>query len=305
VDATRAPLVDVIAYLERELAGGSDAIELDALDPDLGRGRFAGEQVLVDGEPLVHRPLRVWLDLAERLGLRLCTPRAVGDRVRLRFERLGERRLLRGPADTEKYGAGSELARIDKREDGRFVLDLRDALARAGAVRSVLAIGCNTGNELELLRRWTDATLVGIDHSASAIAAARVRFAGDADIVLHEADVTNLAPLALGRFDLVLSIGTLQSGALDDRALLRVLVQDHLAPDGAVILGIPNCRYRDGELEYGARIKNLSEPELGLLVKDVAFYRKYLQQHHRQVFVTGKHYIFVTAIRTREARSTS
>ena len=30
-------------------------------------------------------------------------------------------------------------------------------------------------------------------------------------------------------------------------------------------------------------MKNFREPELGLLVKDVAFYRKYLQQHDRQV----------------------
>ena len=42
------------------------------------------------------------------------------------------------------------------------------------------------------------------------------------------------------------------------------------------------------------RLKNFAQPELGLLVKDVAFYRKYLQQHARQVFVTGKHYVLVT-----------
>ncbi len=43
-------------------------------------------------------------------------------------------------------------------------------------------------------------------------------------------------------------------------------------------------------------MKNFTQPELGLLIKDVAFYRKYLQQHHKQVFVTGKHYLLVTAI---------
>ena len=35
---------------------------------------------------------------------------------------------------------------------------------------------------------------------------------------------------------------------------------------------------------------------VSLLVKDVAFYRKYLQQHDRQVFVTGQHYLLVTAV---------
>jgi hypothetical protein len=52
----------------------------------------------------------------------------------------------------------------------------------------------------------------------------------------------------------------------------------------------------DGELVYGARMKNFRQPELGLLIKDVAFYRKYLQQHGRQVFVTGKHYMLVTGV---------
>jgi hypothetical protein len=32
-------------------------------------------------------------------------------------------------------------------------------------------------------------------------------------------------------------------------------------------------------------------------VKDVAFYRKYLQQHDRKVYVTGKHTILVTGTR--------
>ena len=78
---------------------------------------------------------------------------------------------------------------------------------------------------------------------------------------------------------------------LDDRTLLRRIV-DHA---GAVIFGIPNCRYLDGEQRSGARMKNFRQPELGLLVKDVAFYRKYLQQHDREVWVTGKSYLLVTA----------
>ena len=95
---------------------------------------------------------------------------------------------------------------------------------------------------------------------------------------------------------LVVSFATLQSAALDDRALLRRIVQDHLTPRGAVILGIPNSRYRDGEVVAGARMKNFRQAELGLVVKDVAFYRKYLQQHGRRVFVTGGHTLLVTGV---------
>lgn len=300
MDAARASLIDILAHVRRELAGGAQVVELDVLDPDRGRGLYAGE--LVDG--FVHRPYRVWLDLAERMGLRMATPRIIAEpRVRLRLERLDEDARLRGDEGTEKYGASSEFARIDKLEDPGFVIDMADALERVGlgAGARVLDLGVNTGDELALLMLLVpalqQATLVGVDHSASAIAVARARFGPNVE--LHVADIATLGELALGRFDLVLSIGTLQSPGIDDRDVLRRIVQDHLTPAGAVILGIPNCRYIDGETEYGTRMKNFRQPELGLLVKDVAFYRKYLQQHHRQVFVTGKHYVLVTGVREK------
>lgn len=301
-------LLEIALAMRRAFAAGATTFELDVLDPDMGRGRHAGERVDIDGVAHVHRPFRVWVDLAERMRLRLRTPRpAAPPLVRLVFEPLSPASALDISDPTEKYGTSSPFARISKLEDPSFVLDMADALERialpAGA--RVLDLGVNTGDELALLLAlWPalrDATLVGVDHSASAIAAARTRFAGIAGprIELHVADLAPpgaLAALGLGRFDLVLSIGTLQSPGIDDRDLLRRIVQDHLTPTGAVLLGIPNCRYVDGEVEYGTRMKNFSQPELGLLIKDVAFYRKYLQQHHRQVFVTGKHYLLVTAV---------
>jgi hypothetical protein len=44
-------------------------------------------------------------------------------------------------------------------------------------------------------------------------------------------------------------------------------------------------------------MRNFAQPELGLVVKDIAFYRKYLQQHGLHVFVTGRNYLFVTGVR--------
>jgi trans-aconitate methyltransferase len=161
----------------------------------------------------------------------------------------------------------------------------------------MLSLGVNTGDEVQLMMDLgVDATFIGVDRDASALAIARSRFGANVELV--EADLAQ--PLLLGRFDLVIAIGVLQSGALDDRALVRRVVQDNLAADGSVIFGLPNCRYVDGETEYGARMVNFTQPELGLLVKDAAFYRKYLQQHHRQVFVTGKHYLLVTAVPNRQ-----
>ena len=100
----------------------------------------------------------------------------------------------------------------------------------------------------------------------------------------------------LGTFDLVIAIAVLQSRDLDDRALVQGLVTSHLAPRGAVLLGLPNHRFLDGEVRPGARPKNYRQPELGLLVRDLAYYRRYLQQKRRRVFITGRHTLLVTAV---------
>jgi hypothetical protein len=299
------PLLAILAYVQGELAAGAAVVTLAVLDPDHGRGRHAGERVEVDGVAFVHRPLRVWVELADRLELRLATPRpGPPPLVTLRLERLvGVPSAAADPAapPAERYGAASTFARIAKAEEPGYVLDLAEALARLAlpAAPRVLALGVNAGDELALMAalapNLADARFVGVDHSASALAVAAARFPA---ATFHVADLAELGRLDLGRFDLVVALGVLQSGGLDDRALLRRVVQDHLAPAGALILGLPNGRYLDGELSHGARIRNRREPELGLLVKDVAFYRKYLQQHRMEVFVTGHHDLLVTAIPT-------
>lgn len=300
------PLLEILAFVQARLAAGAGAVAFWVIDPDLGRGRHAGEAVEHGGERFLHRSWRVWAELAERLQLRLLTPRQGGALVRIALEPLGPiERWAAGAPDapaSERYGPGSPWARISKLEEPGFVLDFAEALARAAPAPGarVLDLGVNTGDELALLWHLAPAlrdtaTFVGIDHSAAALAVARARFPGPG-VQLILGDLNRLAELALGRFDLVISLSTLQSAGIDDREVLRRVVQDHLAPAGAVILGLPNSRYAGGELEYGARMRNFRQPELGLLVKDVAFYRKYLQQHHRQVFVTGKHYLLVTAV---------
>ncbi|MCA9698120.1 MAG: tetratricopeptide repeat protein, partial [Myxococcales bacterium] len=133
----------------------------------------------------------------------------------------------------------------------------------------------------------------GVASHRAALALARERFPAD-NFRFLEADINALDRLELGTFDLVLSIGTLHSPGIDDRAVLRQLFKHHLEPRAGLIFGFPNCTYRDGELRYGAKMKNFRQPELSLLIKQVGFYKKYLQQHRRKVFVTGKHYLLVT-----------
>jgi hypothetical protein len=101
----------------------------------------------------------------------------------------------------------------------------------------------------------------------------------------------------LDPFDLILSIGTLESPGIAFKRVFMSLMQRLLSPGGAVILGFPNCRYVDGEVISGARVKNYSESELSLLVKDIYFVKKYLQQHRFKVMLFGSHYLFLTGVR--------
>jgi SAM-dependent methyltransferase len=298
------PLHEIVGFITAELERGASSVGVRVIDPDQGRGCYSGELVVLEGRTHRHRPLRVWVDLADRLHLRLATPRLVsGGTIELWFEPLDERaRWDVGVSAnaTEKYGSASGYARISKLEDPNLLLDMGDALERVRLPDAprILDLGVNRGDELALLLalrpEWaTQARFVGIDHSASALAEARARFATE-NFEFIEADLNAIEALELGRFDLVLSLGTLHSPGVDDRSVLRSVVKRWLGPNGGVILGVPNCRYLDGEQLFGARTKNFTQPELGLLIKTVAHWKKYLQQHRRKVYVTGKHYVLVT-----------
>jgi len=300
------PLSEILASLTGQLERAPRATVL-VPNPDLGAGFYPGERFEHDGRPLVHRPLRVWLDLAERLECRLLLPRPSGrSHAVLTFERLvGGDSWRRRAGGTDKYGATSPFQRVDKLEEARFLIDYREALARVPLVAGAraLSLGVNRGDELAALRDYAHAQapeiagtlhFVGVDRSESALELARERFPEHRFLT---SDLARLEELELDRFDLVLSLSTLQSPGVDDRALLRMLIQRHLEPRGSLILSLPNGRYLDGELLYGARMVNFSQVELSLIIKDLAFYRKYLHQHHFKVFITGKYELFLTAVR--------
>ena len=324
---TGEPLLEIRDWLVTALADattkGVGGVAFGVPDPALGPGLYSGEVLRVGGRVVRHRGYRCWVELAELLGCRMVLPRApespespesaAGETanagegfVTLRFEPLDREGSFHdeAPADpTEKYGAGSRYARLDKREEPAIVLALEAALRRVDpAPRArVLDLGVNTGDELALLRRvvgperFDTLELVGVDHSASAIARAEERF-GSARCRLLTHDINELASLELGRFDLLLSVGTLHSpGIRNAKELLMQLVQAHLTPTGAVLLGFPNCRWLGGEVRYGARAPNYNHPELSLVLKDVDWCKRYLQQHHYRVTLTGRHYLFLTA----------
>ena len=166
----------------------------------------------------------------------------------------------------------------------------------------ILNLGINSGEEFDviknLLGNFENHELVGIDYSKSAIEKAKERFPFQ-NVKFYSHDINELDTLNLGEFDLIVTIGTLQSSNINLKTTFMSIVQNYLKKDGAIILGFPNCRWIDGEMIYGAKAKNYSFSEKSVLYKDVYFCKKYLQQKKFRVSVTGKHYVFLTGTSIR------
>ena len=164
----------------------------------------------------------------------------------------------------------------------------------------ILNLGINTGDEFSVIKNSLDSNtyenmdLVGIDHSKTAIAYAKRKFPEE-NVTFHAHDINELDTLDLGRFDLLISIGTLQSPSINFKPFFMSLVQNYLEKNAAIILGFPNSRWVGGEMIYGAKAPNYTMSEMSLLFNDVIFCKKYLQQHKYRVTLTGKQYIFLTA----------
>ena len=286
------PLHEILPRL-RDVMKQHGEVRLLVPNPDAGLGLYPGERTSVG----VHRPYQVWLDVAERLECSFLTPVARGEMVELRLRgSAGGSRVREGSVD--RYGASSEFQRVDKLEDPYFLEDMLAALARVrlkdGA--RVLDVGVNSGKELRLLELaypGREFEVVGVDVSESALEVARARYPRYSFVQL---DVNALPDPQLGRFDLIVSVGTLQSQGVERDRVFRSLLRDHLAPGGSLILGLPNCRYEGGRVSFGARMLNYRQPELSLLLGDLALYRRHLQKHGFRVHVTGKYEVVLTAV---------
>ena len=200
-----------------------------------------------------------------------------------------------------KYGVKSSFATIDKTSQPAFILHYLKALesVQLEKRKRVLNLGVNSGEEFEIIKEYSKSfpnlELVGIDYCSSAIQKAQEKFKEDSNTLFLEGDINKLEELNLGKFDVIITIGTLQSSNIDFNKTFMNIVQNYLNKDGAMIMGFPNCRWIDGEMIYGAMVKNYNYSELSNLYKDVNFCKKYLQQKKFRVTITGKDYIFLTA----------
>ena len=299
------PMIEIVRWARLQLARGVQALELVVPDPDAGAGAWPGA-ARPDGAP--QRDWRAWLDLAELLGCRCCTPVALGDGpVLVRFERLGQEAAWHGGVSgPERYAGADGFAQVHKLEQPGFLVPLLAALERTRPSDGgrVLVLGCHRGDEIEALS-WLEPSprgleVVGVDHAPGPLAQARRRFP---DARFLERDVRDL-PETLGRFELVLAIAVLQGPGVDDKTLLRRLVQHHLQPRAGLVLGFPNSRFRDGAVVWGARTRNYAEPDLSLVVRDLAAHRRYLHQHGFASHLGGRYDLLLSAWRGRRDHDT-
>jgi len=279
-------------------------VSFEVLNPDAFSGTYAGKEVQIENQTYIYRGYKAWTDLAELLFCRMLTPRVIDkDIVCLSFEKLDlQESFHKSEGAHEKYGVNSPFFQIHKNEEPAFLLPYQHALknVKIHNRRRVLDLGVNAGDEFALIKElsadadYKNTEFIGIDYSASAIAFAQKRFPEE-NVRFIEHDINRLDELELGRFDLIISIGTFQSPNIDFKPFFMSLVQNYLSPDGAIILGFPNCRWMGGEMIYGAKVPNYAFSEMGMLFSDVIYCKKYLQQKKFRVTLTGKDYVFLTA----------
>jgi len=296
---------EILSTLQKALAK-QISVSFEVLDPDEGVG-YTGNRRRIGSEVYRYRGYKAWTDLAELLGCQMMTPRSVDyPLVRLTFRRLEEDSFHQEQSaiHEERYGTASAFFEIEKMEEPAFFYYYDQALTQVNLPKRhrILNLGINRGDEFEVLEKrlspeaYRALELVGVDHSQSAIAYAKRRFP-TANVQLYAEDINQLTSLELGRFDLLISIGTLQSRSIHFKPFLMSLVQEHLTEDSALILGFPNSRWIGGEMIYGAKAPNYAMSEMSLLYNDVMFAKKYLQQHKYRVMLTGKQYIFLSAVK--------
>ncbi len=257
---------------------------------------------------------KAFVDLSQLYFMRLLTPVKEDEATTLlRFQKLNLKSSFHNSkeSDSEKYGVKSEFFEIDKTKEFSFLYHYKKALEFVDikSRKRVLNLGVNRGDEFEVIKNMLSyeefcaIEFVGIDYSASAIEYAKKEFSHCENVEFICHDINRLAELELGRFDLIISIGTLQSSNIEFNAAFMSIYQNYLAEGGAIVLGFPNCRWIEGEMIYGAKAPNYNFSELGLVLKDIHFCKKYLQQKKYRVVVTGKDYLFLSARKITQVKT--
>ena len=303
------PIAEIMETLSREtlsrVTGGDrqTAVTFELPILPLDADAYPGEEVYTAFGPLRFRTLQNVTDMADALNCQLYPMSQTGPWMRFTLmpRSLPDRwHTATGgsESDSEKYGASSAYQRIPKLEDPCFYGDLTRSLKDISIEQrhQLISLGVNTGDELLPVYRLNPGMhCTGIDHSQSALAIARQRFEPSCSEFV-QMDINQIHAIDeayLHRYDVFMSLGTLHSPGVDSKRVFMWCMQHLLVRGAAVIVGFPNCRWTGGQVVYGARTRNRSEMDLSLVVKDIHFIKKYLQQHRFKVTVFGKYYLFV------------
>ncbi len=303
---TDETLTAIISILKNEISKlkPKELFEFEVLNPDTASSVYNGTSIKIEERTYIYRELRSWIDLADSLYCKALLPQVKSkNTILIRYEKLD----LEGSfhksrlSKEEKYGSSSIFWEINKNETPSFLYYYAQALENSGLNKRarILNLGVNNGDEFEVIKQlssnFKNQEIVGIDFCQSAIEKAKERFKEHRNVKFYCHDINKLDELGLGEFDLIITIGTLQSSNLNFKPLFMEIVQKYLKKNGSMILGFPNCRWVDGTFIFGANAKNYSFPEYSVLYNDVIFCKKYLQQKKHRVTITGKNYIFLTA----------
>ena len=301
---TNEVMYEILEYFQDELKT-KESVSIEVLNPDLAFDEYAGTLISLD-EEYIYRSYKAWNDLAELVYCKMLTPKIQSENtVCLIFKKTNIKKSFHNDENTkdnEKYGLNSTFFKINKNEEPAFLYYYKQALenAKIEEKQTILNLGINKADEFDVITKLVSKenleqkSFVGIDFSQSAIDYSKNRFPQD-NFKFYAQDINDLDNLGLKKFDLIVSIGTLQSTTLNFKELFMSLVQNYLEDKGAIILGFPNCRWIDSQMIYGAKAPNYVFSEQSILYKDVYFCKKYLQQKKYRVTITGKNYLFLTA----------
>jgi len=277
-------------------------VDFTVLNPDT-YDTYAGTPINIASNTYLYRSYKTWSDLAELLHCKMCTPKIIDEHlIQITFTKLKTDSFHSESKNNEKYGINSHFAQIYKMEEPAFLYYYQQALKNVTVEKrtDILNLGVNRADEFQIIKNQVDThqyqklNFTGIDHSKTAINEAKQRFP-EQNMTFYTSDINDMDSLELGHFDLLISISTLQSPSINFKPFFMHLVQNYLKKDSAIILGFPNSRWIGGEMVYGAKAPNYAMSEMSILLNDVIFCKRYLQQKKYRVTITGKHYLFLTA----------
>jgi len=255
--------------------------------------------------------LKEWVALSELLFCKFLMPiKKENNLIELKFKKLDSSNSFHTDKviqKEEKYGIESKFFKINKLEYPTFLLAYKRALEAVNVKQKkhILNLGINKADEFLLIKQlltkdeFGKIQFSGVDFSKTAIEYAKSIFTKENNVNFYIQDINLLEELNLPKSDLIISIGTLQSGGINYKTFLMELIQKHLTNDGSLILAFPNSRWIDNELIYGAKAPNYPYSEMSILFNDIIFAKKYLQQKKFRVTITGREYIFLTATKIK------